>query len=146
MTHSVFKEMLLLSPHCSLNFPDQLLSSPPLQLFLLHGVALSDRTYLPSQTPPEGWKTRGETRTVTKQTQKKVHLISLSASPTLGCGINTGKYLFIITQHPNICFSWSHGHTLTWSLPARCLPSQRAWARFCEPRRGGKRPLLKDFL
>lgn len=39
-------------------------------------------------------------------------MINLSASPTLGCGINTGKYLFIATQHPNICFPLSHAHIL----------------------------------
>lgn len=48
-------------------------------------------------------------------------MINLSASPTLGCGINTGKCLFITTQHPNIWFSVSHGHTLLFTLHPRCL-------------------------
>lgn len=61
------------------------------------------------ETPPETDKTNTE----------GTHLISLSASPTLGCGINTGRYLFIASQHPNICFPVSQGHTHIhgWWMP-----------------------------
>lgn len=110
MTHSVFREMLLLSPHCSLNLLDEPVPSPPLQLFLSHRAALSDP---PCQTPPEGWERTGKAPQETDKTNTEgTHLISLSASPTLGCGINTGRYLFIASQHPSICFSVSRGHTL----------------------------------
>lgn len=66
----------------------------------------------PSPTKPHRRAGKGgEKNTTTAKINKgKAHLISLSASPTLGCGINTGNYLFIATQHSNICFSLSHGH------------------------------------
>lgn len=145
LTHSVFREMLPLSPHCSLNLPDQPVPSPPLQLFFLHGGALSDRTYLRSQTPPEGWEKMGKPPGTGKtNTKKEAHLLSLSASPTLGCGINTGKYLFIATQHPNICFSLSRGHTHSCCLPRR-LRSQQTRAQFCLLR-PGRKEILQDLL
>lgn len=66
----------------------------------------------PKPNPSRGLgKVWGKTPQSARTNTKKAHLISLSASPTLGCGINTGKYLFITTQHTNICFSLSHGHT-----------------------------------
>ena len=50
LTHSVFREMLPLSPHRSLNLPDQPVPSPPLQLFLTSFV----RRDLPPKPNPTG--------------------------------------------------------------------------------------------
>lgn len=137
-----FREMLLLSPHRSLNLPDQPLPCPPLQLLLLHGVALSNRTYLPSQTPLEGWERTGKTLETDKTNTKKGSLDQPECQPHPGVWDKHGqvfihrhsasKYLFLFVTH-------SH---------SRCPPdaffcSKGGHASVCEGRRG-KRSRLKD--